>query len=59
MLVFNRWGEKVFESNHIDQGWDGSYKGEKAPVGIYTYDIRYEILNGKKYIKTGEVELVY
>ena len=58
MLVFNRWGEKVFESNHIDQGWDGSYKGQKAPVGIYTYDIRYEILNGKKYIKTGEVQLV-
>lgn len=37
IMVFNRIGEKVFESNDINFGWDGSYKGAPAPAGVYTY----------------------
>ncbi|MCW5908575.1 MAG: gliding motility-associated C-terminal domain-containing protein [Chitinophagales bacterium] len=35
--VFNRWGEKVFESNDINFAWDGKYLGQTAPNGVYTY----------------------
>jgi gliding motility-associated-like protein len=37
--IFNRWGEKVFESNNPNQGWDGNYQGKPSPVGVYTYHL--------------------
>ena len=42
MTVFNRWGEKVFESSDDQKSWDGTCRGEKCPNGIYTYRIHYE-----------------
>src|SRR5690606_20173482 len=35
--IFNRWGEKVFESKSEFIGWDGKYKGIQQPAGIYPY----------------------
>ena len=35
--VFDRWGEKVFESNNMNYGWDGTYKGKKTSPGGYLY----------------------
>lgn len=42
MMVFNRWGEKLFESNNIDIGWDGRVNGEKVMNDVYTYLIAYQ-----------------
>jgi PKD repeat protein len=38
-IICNRWGEKVFETNDPKQGWDGTYKGADAEVGVYVYVI--------------------
>jgi gliding motility-associated-like protein len=45
VAVFNRWGEKVFESNDIYYKWDGTYKGEPAYPGVYTYIARFVWIN--------------
>lgn len=45
VAVFDRAGEKVFESNSVDYQWDGSYKGKPAPMGVYTYLARIVWLN--------------
>jgi gliding motility-associated-like protein len=45
--IFNRWGELVFESNDINQGWDGVYKGA-AQIGVYTYTLSVEFKDGRK-----------
>ncbi|MFW5759410.1 MAG: gliding motility-associated C-terminal domain-containing protein [Cyclobacteriaceae bacterium] len=37
LRIFNRWGEMIFFSNRIDQGWNGTYNGIEAPQGNYTY----------------------
>jgi gliding motility-associated-like protein len=37
VAVFNRWGEKVFETNSLSDTWNGEYQGKPAPAGIYTY----------------------
>ena len=37
LTIFNRWGEKVFESNDIKNGWDGTYKGVLQDIGVYAY----------------------
>jgi gliding motility-associated-like protein len=42
MRIFNRWGELLFESFDVNEGWDGTYKGVPVQQGVYLYQIRYE-----------------
>ncbi len=39
MLIFDRWGNKLFESNNINESWDGTYKGKYVPLGVYVYKV--------------------
>jgi len=48
MAVFNRWGERVFETFDKDFAWDGTYKGVKLQSGVYPYYIKYK---GKKTVR--------
>ncbi|MFZ4412736.1 MAG: gliding motility-associated C-terminal domain-containing protein, partial [Bacteroidales bacterium] len=41
MRIYNRWGEIVFETNHVDSGWDGKYRGDDCPIGTYIVVINY------------------
>jgi gliding motility-associated-like protein len=41
MLIFDRWGGEIFESNDIMLGWDGTMHGKLLPGGMYTYKITY------------------
>jgi len=54
--IYNRWGEKVYSYDN-DNGWDGTYNGEKQPVDTYTYYININQVN-KSYINSGTVTLV-
>jgi gliding motility-associated-like protein len=45
-MVFNRWGEKVFESSNANFAWDGTYKGELVPQGVYIYTAKMVFING-------------
>ncbi|MFN8323097.1 MAG: gliding motility-associated C-terminal domain-containing protein [Chitinophagales bacterium] len=44
--VFNRWGEKVFETSNHNFTWDGTYKGEVVPQGAYIYTMKVVFING-------------
>jgi gliding motility-associated-like protein len=58
-MVFNQWGEKVFESNEImGEGWDGIYKGKPQPIGVYVYVVSGVLLDGTKVTKKGSFNLV-
>ena len=37
LSVYNRWGEKVFETNNVNNGWNGNYKGLPAGMGTYVW----------------------
>lgn len=39
MLIFNRWGEMIYESDDINTQWDGTYKGIKVYADTYVYKI--------------------
>ncbi len=41
LQIFNRWGQMVFQSSSIDNSWDGTVNGERAPMGVYTYRVGY------------------
>ncbi|GAB4401961.1 MAG: hypothetical protein OHK0053_25370 [Microscillaceae bacterium] len=49
--VFNRWGELVFESRRAQDWWDGNYRGNAAPAGIYFWQVSYENL-----LEPGQIE---
>lgn len=39
MLIFDRWGEILFETHNTDFGWDGTYNGQLCKEGTYTWKI--------------------
>jgi gliding motility-associated-like protein len=50
LVIFNRWGEIVFESNNARYGWDGTYGGMPSPDGTYTWQIQYKELFKDKHV---------
>ncbi|HEY1038958.1 MAG TPA: gliding motility-associated C-terminal domain-containing protein, partial [Bacteroidia bacterium] len=57
MEVYNRWGQKMFESNDKTIGWDGTYKGQEAPIGVYAYTFKVTV-DGKQLQKSGSITLI-
>lgn len=41
MQIFNRWGQKIFESRDPLQGWNGSFAGKDCDIGHYAYSIQF------------------
>ncbi len=59
MLIFDRWGEIVFESNDVNGEWDGTYAGQLVKEGVYTWTIRFrDSQNDKKYEYNGTVTIL-
>lgn len=40
MKIFNRWGEMIFETDDLQRGWDGTYKGVMSQQDVYIYKIK-------------------
>ena len=58
MTIFNRWGEKVFETNDKDVCWDGTFKGADAMIDSYPYLISFKCYNGTHLSKKGLVSVI-
>lgn len=56
--VFNRFGELVFDSKTIGEGWDGTYSGKKADIGTYFWMLDAEDKDGNSIKKKGDVVLI-
>jgi gliding motility-associated-like protein len=60
LMIFNRWGEKIFETNTHEDSWNGTYRGKISQIGVYVYLVIYRF-KGKdmtKRKKYGNVTLV-
>jgi gliding motility-associated-like protein len=57
MKIFNRWGQMVFETKDVTQGWDGTYQGKPSPSGTYVYRLDYSI-SSRSFDTSGTVILV-
>ncbi len=57
-VVFNRWGNKVFETNDITKGWNGTFKGELQEVGTYVYYATAISKDGVEYTQKGNTVLM-
>ncbi|MCB0549761.1 MAG: gliding motility-associated C-terminal domain-containing protein [Phaeodactylibacter sp.] len=62
MRIFGRWGTLLFEQENLSSGipvlgWDGNFKNQPVPSGVYTYVIEVEFIDGKRGRYTGSVSL--
>ena len=58
LMVFDRWGEKIFETENVLEGWDGTYKGKEMPSDVYIYQAVITMTDGAEMKKKGNVSLV-
>lgn len=56
--IYNNWGELIFSTNDANVGWDGTFKGEPQPIGVYTWTFEVQIVNGRIITKSGDVTLM-
>jgi len=57
LQLYNRWGEKVFESNDKSICWDGTHNGVMQNDAVFIYQLTTTLLNGDKIVKKGNVTL--
>lgn len=43
MLIYNKWGQLLYETNDITKGWNGTFNGEPSQMDVYSYVITYEL----------------
>lgn len=58
LAIYDRWGEKLFETDDIKKGWDGSYKGRRLDQGVYGYYMTFKCNNGQESFKKGNITLM-
>jgi len=58
LTIYNRYGEKVFESNEQSVGWDGRFRGKDQNPGIFVYTLEYVLSSGETGTLKGNVTLV-
>jgi gliding motility-associated-like protein len=58
MKIFNRWGEKVYESENMMQGWDGTFKGQPQDMGVFVYEAQITYLSNLTEFRKGSVTLI-
>ena len=56
--IFNRWGELVYQSNDINQGWDGTFKGSPVSLGVYPYEIQITFLDNEVVNNKGTITIL-
>ena len=58
LVIYNRWGQLIFESDKQTDQWDGTYHGYKAPIGSYVYSIDSTGYYHDSFHKEGTVSIV-
>ncbi len=58
LIIYNRYGGKIFETREVNKGWNGEKNGRAVPAGTYTYLVRIEQKNGEQVEKAGVLVLL-
>ncbi len=58
LQIFNRWGEKVFETTSLTDSWDGTFRGQKLDTGVFVYKAEGVSIDGKEFKTKGNITLI-
>lgn len=56
--IFDRWGRLMFSTDDPTKEWDGTYKGDPAPFGVYVWEAEGACVNQERMKATGNVTLI-
>ena len=58
LQIFNRWGEKVFETSSLSESWDGTFRGQKMDTGVFIYKADGISIDGQEFKLKGNITLI-
>lgn len=58
LMIFNRWGQNIYRGRNVHDGWDGTFNGSPADVGVYFYELYVVTDHNRRIHKNGTVTLV-
>ncbi|GHT21338.1 hypothetical protein FACS189430_01200 [Bacteroidia bacterium] len=58
LAVYQRWGQLIYQTNDPTRGWNGYFKGQLCPEGVYVYQIWGTFENGESFRKRGDILLL-
>jgi len=58
LKIFNRWGDMIFSTHNVEQGWDGRFKNSNSPPDVYVYQLSIDFIDGTTKIVNGSVILI-
>lgn len=57
-IIYDRWGEKVFEAEDMSVLWDGNYKGKPMNTAVFVYYMKATFINDEEVIRKGNISLI-
>jgi gliding motility-associated-like protein len=57
-VLYDRWGEKVFETRNLQTGWDGKFEGRDVDPDVYVYYLEATCAGGQQYFEEGNVTVI-
>ncbi len=58
LVIYNRWGQKIFETTSLQTGWDGTFNGKPCPAAAYAYYLKATFINDTEEVYHGNVTIV-
>lgn len=58
LIIYNRWGQEVFDTRNPDVGWDGTFRGRQLPPDVYGFYLYMICPDGTEYKKRGSISLI-
>jgi len=58
LQIYNRWGNKIFETDDINNGWDGTYKGQELNPAVFVYVLKVTFTNGAEILEDGNITII-
>ena len=57
-VIYDRWGEKIFSTNNLDIGWDGTFRGKKMNKAVFVYYLKGIFKDGSSFSQKGDITLI-
>ncbi len=58
LIIFDRWGQQMFSTSDINEGWDGTHKGIAVKQGAYVWVLKYKDQEGNDQVEKGSVTVI-
>jgi hypothetical protein len=58
LVIFDRYGRQLFETEDVEEGWNGVYNNEVVQTGVYTYILQYSDASGENYVERGYATVI-